>query len=159
MNFNGVTLAWWADKNLNNHTIEEPYNCQCDKAHECVDQISKCNCDAKLPEILTDYIRIRDKSKLPITGFHYGPMTYENAKATVLFKNFQCSSNYLTDDLRVFKVIRNYCNAFQYTNSFEYHMRYIDGRNCYTTIELSGNSTIKITASSFNVIIELIFIF
>ena len=153
LNFNGVSLAWWADKNSNNYTIGEPYNCQCDKIDECVDQISKCNCDAKLPEILTDHIRIKDKRKLPITGFHYGPITYENAKASVLIKNFHCSSNYLTNDLHPLRILRDDCNYFRfnygYNDGYEFSMRYINSRDCYITFDLTEQTTIKFAVSDF----------
>ena len=91
LQFNGVSYGWWSDREGNNQTFGKDPNCECGEDDSCIDSTVSCNCNSKMPELLSDIVEIDDKSKLPVTGFHYGPFTYNRANAAVAIHSLICS--------------------------------------------------------------------
>ena len=57
----------------------------------CFESSLSCNCDAKVPEWLSDEGIISNKDLLPITEFAYGPIQYDMRQANIEIGSLKCS--------------------------------------------------------------------
>ena len=80
LNFSSESERYfWSGKNINSTS------CHCGRNNTCLDPEKPCNCDANVPEILSDKGFITAKEILPIRSVVYGPLSYksQNANFTV----------------------------------------------------------------------------
>ena len=71
--FNGVDRFYWIDQNGSNHSFREIGN--------------TAICDEKEPTLLEEFAEVSDKEMLPISGFSYGSISYENQELNVKIGN------------------------------------------------------------------------
>ena len=67
--FDGVDLFYWIDQNGSNHSYREIGNTTI--------------CDKKEPTLLEEVAEVSNKEMLPISGFSYGSISYENQELNV----------------------------------------------------------------------------
>ena len=108
-----------------------------------------CNCYSKLRLPLQDTIRITDRTKLPVTGFAYGPFTSDNAQAAIRVKELECFEKP--------KITRDDCGAvnLKSTNRLQLNMEFVTktkgGKDCYAEITFMAKINLKLTVSSLSV--------
>jgi hypothetical protein len=74
--------------------------CTCGEDNSCVSDTPVdyvCNCDSKIPVWTNDVGTITAKDILPITGFSYGPLTYDSEMANITIGHLKCSGKNLLD--------------------------------------------------------------
>ena len=120
-----------------------------------MDATVPCNCYSKLRTTLQDTIRITDRSKLPVTGFAYGPFTSENAQAAVSIKSLECYSNV---GLQSVTVLSDDCDAVTILSDdrLQFYMEYGNNTDCkaeiaFRKIEGLLDRKLKLTVSNFEV--------
>ena len=67
--FDGVDFFYWIDQSGSNHSFREIGN--------------STICDEKEPTLLQETAEVSSKEMLPLTGFSYGPISYENQELSV----------------------------------------------------------------------------
>ena len=109
-----------------------------------------CNCYSKLRLPLQDTIRITDRTKLPVTGFAYGPFTSDNAQAAIRVKELECFGIPP-------KITRDDCGAvnLKSTNRLQLNMEFVNkkkgGKDCYAEITFMAKINLKLTVSTMSV--------
>ena len=109
-----------------------------------------CNCYSKLRLPLQDTIRITDRTKLPVTGFAYGPFTSDNAQAVIRVKELECFGDPP-------KITRDDCGAvnLKSTNRLQLDMEFVTktkgGKDCYAEITFMAKINLKLTVSTMSV--------
>ena len=109
-----------------------------------------CNCYSKLRLPLQDTIRITDRTKLPVTGFAYGPFTSDNAQAAIRVKELECFGTPP-------KITRDDCGAvnLKSTNRLQLDMEFVTktkgGKDCYAEITFMAKINLKLTVSTMSV--------
>ena len=71
--FNGVDYFYWIDQSGSNHSFREIGN--------------STICDNKEPTLLEEVAEVSNKGMLPLTGFSYGSISYENQELSVKIGN------------------------------------------------------------------------
>ena len=111
-----------------------------------------CNCYSKLRLPLQDTIRITDRTKLPVTGFAYGPFTSDNAQAAIRFKNLECFG-YPPD---ISRLSRDDCDAVKIlSNRIQLNMEFVRGKTCYAEITFSLKTHLKLHVSTASVSVQV----
>ncbi|XP_046633631.1 contactin-associated protein-like 2 isoform X2 [Daphnia pulicaria] len=94
--FDGVSYAWWNDKNGNpeyfwSGSDDSVHTCQCGIDRNCVDPSLECNCDSAAPVQLTDSGIISNKNLLPVTRLNFGRTPLESSSGIHTLGPFECS--------------------------------------------------------------------
>ncbi|XP_046461282.1 uncharacterized protein LOC124207727 isoform X1 [Daphnia pulex] len=94
--FDGISYAWWNDKNRNpeyfwSGSNDSVHTCQCGIDRNCVDPSLECNCDSAAPVQLTDNGIISNKNLLPVTSLNFGRTQLESSSGVHTLGPFECS--------------------------------------------------------------------
>jgi len=79
LQFDGVDFFYWIDQSGSNHSFREIGN--------------STICDEKEPTLLQETAEVSSKEMLPLTGFSYGPISYENQELSVKIGELICQPN------------------------------------------------------------------
>ena len=127
-----------------------------------------CNCDAKIPELLSDEGKITNKDLLPITEFAYGPLEYDARQASIEIGNLRCSGtsrarqrmmscgtgNMLENELLgEAEIIQDSCGDAELmsSNRLRIKLDYEDYKDCRTVLKLPKEAKMKLSISDFEV--------
>jgi len=97
LQFDGVDFFYWIDQSGSNHSFREIGN--------------STICDEKEPTLLQETAEVSSKEMLPLTGFSYGPISYENQELSVKIGELICQPNMELEESFLiknqFSVLRN----------------------------------------------------